>query len=105
LGRNLFVWALGSAQCCNLLHSHQTFSQTASWRLLSRRGSLADPTHRVAEDPKHGHDVEPKPSGEEVGPKNLGEEAYNALKAKNLNLVDAYEKDLLASDNSNQQGT
>jgi len=43
-------------------------------------------------------------SGAESGLKNLWNEAYNTLTEKNPKLIDAYEKDLLASQNANQQG-
>jgi hypothetical protein len=85
--------------------------------------SPADSTHMVAEDPKYVQNVlsklEPEPtdgflplhsnpavssSGAESEPKNLWDGAYNTLREKNPELIDAYEKDLLASQNSNQQG-
>jgi hypothetical protein len=55
--------------------------------------------------------LEPEPadagssSGAEPGPKTLWDEAYNTLRDKNPKLIDAYEKELLASQDSNQQGT
>jgi hypothetical protein len=43
-------------------------------------------------------------SAEDSGPKNLWNEAYNALRKKNPKLIDAYEKDLLASQDQYQHG-
>jgi hypothetical protein len=40
----------------------------------------------------------------EPGSKSLWNEAYQTLRKENPKIIDAYEKDLLASQNSNQQG-
>ncbi|OCK75173.1 hypothetical protein K432DRAFT_274329, partial [Lepidopterella palustris CBS 459.81] len=42
-------------------------------------------------------------SVEDLGPKNLWDEAYNVLREKDAKLIDAYEKDLLTSQNPHQQ--
>lgn len=84
--------------------------------------SLADSTPSAVEDPKDAQNVpsklEPEPTDEflpvqsnpavssskaESETKNLWNEAYNTLREKNPKLIDAYEKGLLASQNSNQQ--
>src|SRR5947207_3903278 len=44
-------------------------------------------------------------SAEDLRPKNLWDEAYNVLREKETKLIDAYEKDLLASQDPHQQGT
>jgi hypothetical protein len=49
-------------------------------------------------------DPTPFLSHAESGPKNLWDEAYKTLREKDPKLIDAYEKDLLASQNRNQQG-
>jgi hypothetical protein len=82
-----------------------------------------DSTSTIAEEPKDVQNaqlnLEPEPKdgfspvhsnhavssiAVEPGSKSLWDEAYHTLREKNSKLIDAYEKDLLASQNSNQQG-
>jgi hypothetical protein len=85
--------------------------------------SPADSTPPAAENPKDIQDAqsqhEPEPthkplalhddsalflSRAESGSKNLWAEAYKTLRGKDPKLIGAYEKDLLTSQNRNQQG-
>ena len=43
-------------------------------------------------------------SAEDLGPKTLWNEAYDILREKDSKLIDAYERDLLASQHPHQQG-
>jgi hypothetical protein len=45
------------------------------------------------------------PAAKDSRPENLWDEAYNALRKKDSKLIDAYEKDLLASQDQHEQGT
>jgi hypothetical protein len=83
----------------------------------------ADSTPPAAENPKDiqnaESELEPEPmhklltlhddpapflSRAESEPNNLWDEAYKALREEDPKLIDAYEKDLLTSQNRNQQG-
>lgn len=79
--------------------------------------SPADSTTTAVENSKDVQNaqskLEPEPMGsnpavsssvEDLGPKKLWNEAYEALRKKGPKLIDAYERDLLALQDQHQQG-
>ena len=92
--------------------------------LLHASPAVSSPTAVEDLRPKCLHDehskVEPEPADDPVplrtgpavsssvadwGPKTLWDEAYNVLRERDAKLMDAYEKDLLVSQDPDQQGT
>ena len=87
-------------------HTGPTASSTAGgdWtpnHLLSEQRKLEQET---TNDRTPSHASPAVSSAEHLRPENLWDEAYKLLQKKDAKLIDAYEKDLLASQDPDQQG-